>query len=104
MNPPETTLPLVAIQAILLTLNRVTTHHESCQLRETGRDKCTCIVSQIKGAADAIAVHAATLDSLTTALAILYATCPLNDATRQSREQARVALVEAGYFDRPPAV
>jgi hypothetical protein len=75
----------------------------SCKLREAGDGECTCIVSQIKGAADAVAVHAATLDSLTAALAKLYATCPLNEATRQSKAQAHAALVEAGYFHGPPS-
>jgi hypothetical protein len=67
-------------------------------MRETGRGQCTCIFGQIKGAADAVAVHAATLDNLTSALAKLYAACPRNDATVRAREQARAALVEAGYF------
>jgi hypothetical protein len=98
MNPAKTTHPLIAIQAILLTLDRVTPHHPSCQMRETGRGQCTCIVGQIKGAADAVAVHAATLDSLTRALANLYAACPHTDATGRAREQAHAALVEAGYF------
>ena len=102
MNPSAITPPLVAIQAILLTLDRVVTHLENCQLRETGRGNCTCIVSQIKGAADAVAVHSARLESVTAALAELYEACPLNEATRQSKEQAHAALVDAGYFERPP--
>ena len=93
--------PLVAIQAMLLTLDRVTPHHSTCQMRETGDGGCTCIVSQIKAAADAVAVHASRSDNLTAALAGLYAACPDTKATRRAREQAHTALEEAGYFRAP---
>jgi hypothetical protein len=53
------------------------------------------------GAAPTVPHHSRTaLESETTALARLYATCLLNDATRQSREQAHAALIEAGCFER----
>src|ERR1051325_6055361 len=99
MNPAETTHPLIAIQAILLTLDRVTPHHVNCLIRETAEGQCTCIVGQIKGAADAVAVHAGTMERVTAALAKLYAVCPNSDSTCQAREQAHTALQDAGYFD-----
>ena len=98
MNSTKLEPPLVAIQALLLTLDRVTPHQATCRMRERGEDKCTCIVGQIKDAADVVAVHAATLDSLTRALADLYEVCPQNERTSRTKQQARAALVEAGYF------
>jgi hypothetical protein len=98
MNSAKLEPPLVAIQALLLTLDRVTPHQASCRMRETGEAKCTCIVGQIKDAADVAAVHAAALDSLTRALADLYEVCPQNESTSWAKQQARAALVEAGYF------
>ena len=55
MNSTKLEPPLVAIQALLLTLDRVTPHQANCRMRETGAGKCTCIVGQIKDAADTVA-------------------------------------------------
>jgi hypothetical protein len=98
MNSTKLEPPLVAIQALLLTLDRVTPHQANCRMRETGEDKCTCIVGQIKDAADVVAAHAAALDDAIRALAELYAVCPQNEITTRAKQQARAALVEAGYF------
>ena len=98
MNSTKPEPPLVAIQALLLTLDRVTPHQANCLMRQTGEGKCTCIVGQIRDAANAVAVHAANLDNMTRALAELYAVCPENDNTSRAKRQAHSALVEVGYF------
>src|SRR5262249_14220677 len=98
MNSTKLRPPLVAIQALLMTLDRVTPHQANCRMRETGEDKCTCIVGQIKDAADVVAVHAATLESLTRAVAELHEVRPQNESPSRAKQQAGAALVEAGYL------